>query len=69
MEPRGRGRVETGAFCIGTMVARYEFAVRLNMAASCAPAGTVADILALGGPGAREEYLRLNLDYIPYYGV
>ncbi|MFZ5900448.1 aminotransferase class I/II-fold pyridoxal phosphate-dependent enzyme [Desulforudis sp. DRI-14] len=48
--------------------ARYEFAVRLNMAASCALATTVAEILALGGPGAREEYLRLNLDYIPSTG-
>jgi len=56
-------------FALEQWFARYEFAVRLNMAASCAPAGTVADILALGGPGAREEYLRLNLDYIPYYGV
>lgn len=42
----------------------YEFTVKHNISASCAAPTTTADLLRLGGPGATERYLNLNLDYI-----
>jgi aspartate/methionine/tyrosine aminotransferase len=44
--------------------AQFEFTVRLNLAASCAAPTSTAELLALAGESDRQEYPRLNLDYI-----
>jgi len=56
-------------FALERWFARYEFSVRINLCASCAPATSTADLLSLGGERAREDYLRLGLDYLPNQGT
>lgn len=49
--------------------ARYEFSVEYNLAASCPWPTTTAELLSLAGDKAREEYLSLDLGYIPSPGT
>lgn len=55
-------------FALERWFARYEFAVRINLGASCAPVTSTTDLLASAGTAARESYLSLELDYIPNTG-
>lgn len=46
----------------------YGFRARYNLSGSAAPPLDTADLLDLGGPAAREEYLALGLNYGPQQG-
>ncbi len=48
---------------------QYEFRVRYNISASCAAATYTSELLELGGPGTRQAYLGLSLDYIEAGGT
>ncbi|MBE3588354.1 MAG: hypothetical protein IMW93_07355 [Thermoanaerobacteraceae bacterium] len=48
-------------FALERWFARYEFAVEINLCASCAPVTSTGVLLSLAGEDARERYLQLEL--------
>lgn len=56
-------------FALERWFAEFEFNVAYNIASSCATPTSTAELLALAGERAREEYLVLPLDYIESLGT
>jgi aspartate/methionine/tyrosine aminotransferase len=56
-------------FALEAYFARWEFRARYHLTASDGETCTVAELLDLDGPGAREEFLRLPLGYRPTWGT
>lgn len=56
-------------FALEAYFARWEFSAKHHLCASDAQTSTIAEVLALGGDGALEEFLALPLGYIPTWGT